>query len=169
MESSPNERLLSGPRCRGEAAPALVALIALATVLPAGRLSGQPASDAPKVSASAEVSILDVDVVVTGTDGRPVHGLTAKDFEVLLGGKPVAITNFREERDPAPTAGGPAQAAPPRRPRPGRQLRNRPGGCPVASSSSSIASTSRSRTAGGSSSTGSRSSWSGRSGHGTKP
>ncbi|MBK6403584.1 MAG: VWA domain-containing protein [Holophagales bacterium] len=112
MESSPNERLLSGPRCRGEAAPALVALIALATVLPAGRLSGQPASDAPKVSASAEVSILDVDVVVTGTDGRPVHGLTAKDFEVLLGGKPVAITNFREERDPAPTAGGPAQAAP---------------------------------------------------------
>jgi VWFA-related protein len=112
METSSNERPVAGARRRSEAVPALVALIVPATVLPAGRLSGQPASDAPKVSASAEVSILDVDVVVTGKDGRPVHGLSAADFDVLLGGKPVAITNFREERDLGPVPGGSAKAVP---------------------------------------------------------
>lgn len=112
METSSNERLVAGAPRRSEARPALVAVIVLATVLPSGRLPGQPASDAPKVSASAEVSILDVNVVVTGRDGRPVHGLSAADFEVHFGGKPVAITNFREERDLRPAPGGPAQTVP---------------------------------------------------------
>jgi len=102
------------------------------TVLPAGRAAAQPASDVPRVSASAEVSILGVDVVVTDGNGRPVHGLTASDFEVLRGGKPVAITNFHEERElaeaprpgapgvpaaeaPAPSAPEPAAVRPPRR------------------------------------------------------
>jgi VWFA-related protein len=52
------------------------------------------------------VSLLNLDVVVTGRDGRPVRGLTAADFEVRHDGKPVRITNFREERpaDLAPVA-----------------------------------------------------------------
>lgn len=112
MKPSSNEVLLAGEPHRHGAAPALLALIVLATVLPAGRLPGQPASDAPRVSASAEVSILGVDVVVTGKDGRPVHGLSAADFEVLHGGKPVAITNFHEERDLGPAPGDAAVAAP---------------------------------------------------------
>ncbi len=112
MEPSSKGVLFAGPRLRGVAAPALVVLIALATVLPAGRSTGQPASDAPRVSASAEVSILGVEVVVTDKDGRPVHGLSASDFEVLHGGKPVAITNFHEERDLGPEPGAPAAAAP---------------------------------------------------------
>lgn len=112
MESSSIEHLFAGAPRRGVAAPALAALIVLATVLPAGRLPGQPASDAPRVSASAEVSILGVEVVVTGKDGRPVHGLSAADFEVFHGGKPVAITNFHEERDLGPVPGAPGLAAP---------------------------------------------------------
>ena len=112
MESSSIEHLFAGAPRRGVAAPALAALIVLATVLPSGRLPGQPASDAPRVSASAEVSILGVEVVVTDKDGRPVHGLSAADFEVFHGGKPVAITNFHEERDLGPVPGAPGLAAP---------------------------------------------------------
>lgn len=115
MEASPNERLFAEVPRRGETAPALAALIVLSSVLLAGQLPGQPASDAPKVAASAEVSILSVDVVVTGKDGRPVQGLSAADFELLLGGKKVAVTNFREERDltPAPGTGTVEAAAAP--------------------------------------------------------
>ena len=112
MKPSSNEVPLASAPHRQEAAPALLTLIVLATVLPAGRLPGQPASDAPRVSASAEVSILGVEVVVTDKDGRPVHGLSAADFEVLHGGKPVAITNLHEERDLGPAPGAPAVAAP---------------------------------------------------------
>lgn len=77
------------------------------TVLLAGRAPAQPASDSPRVSASAEVSILGIDVVVTDKDGKPVRGLKASDFEVLHGGKPVTITNFHEGRD---VGGGPLPA-----------------------------------------------------------
>lgn len=76
----------------------LVLLLVAGTVLPAGRAPAQPAPELPRQSASAEVSILGIDVVVTDRDGRPVHGLRVEDFEVLRGGRAVAITNFREER-----------------------------------------------------------------------
>ena len=77
----------------------MAALFAVAaSVLPSGRAAAQPASDAPRIAASAEVSILGIDVVVTDRNGKPVHGLTAADFELLHGGKPVVITNFHEER-----------------------------------------------------------------------
>lgn len=77
----------------------IAALLAVAAfVLPSGRVDAQPASDAPRIAASAEVSILGIEVVVTDRSGRPVHGLTADDFEIRHGGKPVVITNFHEER-----------------------------------------------------------------------
>ncbi|MHB1048016.1 MAG: VWA domain-containing protein [Thermoanaerobaculia bacterium] len=73
-------------------------LTVAATVLGAGRAAAQPASDAPRIAASAEVSILGIDVVVADKNGKPIHGLTAADFELHHGGKPVVITNFHEER-----------------------------------------------------------------------
>ena len=85
--------------------PGVLAVAAVGAVLLAGRAPAQPAPGLPKVSASAEVSILGVDVVVTGKDGRPVHGLQAADVEVLHGGRAVAITNFHEERDLGTGAG----------------------------------------------------------------
>jgi len=112
MKSSSNGLPVSRRPRGGDAATALAALAVLAAVLPAGRSAAQPASDAPRVAASAEVSILGVDVVVTDRAGKPVHGLTAADFEVLHGGKPVAITNFHEERDLGPASGAPADAGP---------------------------------------------------------
>ncbi len=56
------------------------------------------------MTGSVELSLVNVDVVVTGKDGRPVEGLTPADFTVLHEKKPVAITNFREEKAvPAPS------------------------------------------------------------------
>ena len=107
--------LAESPASPGAAARAVLALLAgAAAVLPSGRAPAQPASDAPRVAASAEVSILGVDVVVTDRDGKPVRGLKASDFEIFHGGKPVAITNFHEERSvgESPRADEPAGEAP---------------------------------------------------------
>lgn len=76
---------------------------------------------------SLDVTVVDVDVVVTDQDGNPVRGLAREDFVVLEDGKEVALTNFaaieagrrlasgdaidgRESDPPAPVAE--AEAAP---------------------------------------------------------
>jgi len=102
----------------------------LALLLPAGRAGAQPEARPPRTTASVELSLFNLDVVVTDADGRPVHGLRAEDFEVTHGGRRVTITNFGEVR---------AEEPPPPGPRGG-------------SSSSSTGSRSRSRTGGPSSS-----------------
>lgn len=43
---------------------------------------------------TTDVSVVNVDVVVTDRDGRPVSGLGREDFELLLDGAAVAISNF---------------------------------------------------------------------------
>ncbi len=43
---------------------------------------------------SVEVGLVNVDVYVTDADGAPVHGLAAGDFELLVDGRIVAISNF---------------------------------------------------------------------------
>lgn len=58
-----------------------------------------------------EVNVVNVDVYVTGKDGKPVAGLGKADFEVFEDGKRVEITNF-EAVDRNPAAGAPAPAAP---------------------------------------------------------
>ncbi|MBV9496434.1 MAG: VWA domain-containing protein, partial [Acidobacteria bacterium] len=45
-----------------------------------------------------EVSLVNLDVIVTNRRGERVHGLTAADFEVLEDGKPRDISNFTEFR-----------------------------------------------------------------------
>ncbi len=45
-----------------------------------------------------EVRVTNVDVVVTGRDGKPVTGLTANDFELYEDGVAKEITNFLEMR-----------------------------------------------------------------------
>jgi VWFA-related protein len=54
----------------------------------------QPA--APQAGETIEVSIVNLDVVVTDKRGNRVHGLTRDDFEIFEDGKPQAITNFAE-------------------------------------------------------------------------
>ncbi len=43
---------------------------------------------------AAEVNVVNVEVVVTGAEGRPVTGLTAADFAIRENGQPVEISNF---------------------------------------------------------------------------
>jgi VWFA-related protein len=53
-----------------------------------------------------DVSIVNVDVVVTDRQNRPVTGLTAKDFEIRENNNPQPITNFTEYRTPLAKGSG---------------------------------------------------------------
>jgi hypothetical protein len=74
MKSSSNGASASRKPYGGSARKVLVMLTVAAAVLDAGRVAAQPASDAPRIAASAEVSILGVEVVVTDRNGKSVHG-----------------------------------------------------------------------------------------------
>jgi hypothetical protein len=87
---------------------AFFAFLLLAAVLVPGRGTvAQVPAEVPRISGSVETSVLEIDVVVTDKDGKPVSGLGPADFEVRIGKQPVEITNFYE-RKPAP---GPLPAA----------------------------------------------------------
>ncbi|MHB1044913.1 MAG: VWA domain-containing protein [Thermoanaerobaculia bacterium] len=61
--------------------------------------AAQPAPPTPpRTTASVELSLTNLDVVVTDAKGNPVHGLLASDFEVLHDGRPIEVTNFSEIR-----------------------------------------------------------------------
>ena len=83
------------------------AALALAAATGAGAVP--PAATPPVFSERTEVTVVNVDVVVTDRDGAPVRGLTAADFEVLRGGAPVPIVNFYavEGGRPGPSPGAP--------------------------------------------------------------
>ncbi|HJQ37628.1 MAG TPA: VWA domain-containing protein [Thermoanaerobaculia bacterium] len=78
----------------------------------------------PRLGETIEVSVVNLDVVVTDREGRRVHGLTKDDFEIREAGKPQPITNFAEYRgepaelDPERTSveGPSAAPAPTQRP-----------------------------------------------------
>ena len=59
-------------------------------------------------SDTVNVEVVNVEVVVTDKDGKPITGLTAADFRVLEDGQPVEIVNFYEvaEEPGLPVAAG---------------------------------------------------------------
>lgn len=65
-------------------------------------LSQPAATEAPRFRSAAALTLVNVDVVVTRKDGTPVEGLRAGDFVVTHDGRPVSITNFREEKREVP-------------------------------------------------------------------
>lgn len=65
-----------------------------------------------RFGATVEVSIVNVDVIVTDRSGNRVRGLTEADFEILENGKPQPITNFAEYRGEATTRTVQAPGAP---------------------------------------------------------
>lgn len=72
----------------------------VAAVLCALFAVSSPAQDIPRVSGEVlDVSIVNVDCVVTDKKGNRVKGLTKDDFEILEDGKLQAISNFAEYRD----------------------------------------------------------------------
>jgi VWFA-related protein len=56
--------------------------------------SPSDSSHLPPISERVEVSVTNVDVIVTDSKGNRVPGLTREDFEVIQDGVPQAITNF---------------------------------------------------------------------------
>jgi VWFA-related protein len=80
-----------------------VAALLLAPAVAPARQQPEPArqptasagdSDLEIFGESVDVEVVNVDVHVTGPDGRPLKGLTAADFEILEDGRPVEISNF---------------------------------------------------------------------------
>ena len=102
-----------------------VAMLVAVALAPAA--SGQPAPSPPRLREIVDVTVANVDVVVTDAKGNRVEGLTRDDFELLENGKPVKISNFAEisektistESSPAPDAlpAASAEAAPTPAPR----------------------------------------------------
>ncbi|MDQ5857274.1 MAG: hypothetical protein M3542_03220, partial [Acidobacteriota bacterium] len=52
------------------------------------------AQQPPTFTEEVEVRVMDIDVVVTGRDGRPVTDLRREDFTIRIDGKPVPIDYF---------------------------------------------------------------------------
>lgn len=104
----------------------------LAALLHPGLSLAQAPAAVPRSTASAELTLFNLDVIVTDAAGHPVHGLTARDFEVRHDGKTVGVTNFSEIRGeafpsatvrPSGTADpGSTPAAAPAAPRPPRRI-----------------------------------------------
>lgn len=69
----------------------------LAVMVPAGALWGQEEPPAAGFFETVEVEIATVEVFVSDRRGNPVMDLSRDDFELLVGGRPVPITNFYAE------------------------------------------------------------------------
>lgn len=98
------------------ASAGLALTVSLALAPPA--LLGQAPATLPRATGAVELSLVNVDVVVTGRDGKPVQGLGPSDFTVLHGKRPVTVTNFREEAPASAVAPGPPPATPEAAPEP---------------------------------------------------
>ncbi|HYK05653.1 MAG TPA: VWA domain-containing protein [Thermoanaerobaculia bacterium] len=78
------------------------------------------AQETPRLGETVEVSIVNVDVVVTDAKGNRVRGLTKDDFQIFENGKPQPVSNFAEYASDDPearvsVAGGAEPVAPPQR------------------------------------------------------
>ena len=100
-------------------------LALLAALLSSAAPAAEPPAAPPRAAASVEVSLFNLDVVVTDPSGARVRGLKAEDFEVRHDGKVVPVSNFSEIRAGATTPGRepePGAAAPSTAPRPPRRI-----------------------------------------------
>ena len=76
---------------------------------------------------SIDVDVINVEVVVTDKQGRPVTGLTRDDFEIFEDGRPVELINFHEVRSVAPESPADEPAPPDEAPGPDAAARDRGG------------------------------------------
>ncbi|MGH9368909.1 MAG: VWA domain-containing protein [Thermoanaerobaculia bacterium] len=72
----------------------LTMVLALAAAAPAGLAQEKPPEGLPPVAESVEVSVTNIEVVVTDSKGNRISGLTRDDFQIVLDGVPQTITNF---------------------------------------------------------------------------
>ncbi|HET7436213.1 MAG TPA: VWA domain-containing protein [Thermoanaerobaculia bacterium] len=88
----------------------ILALIVFVSFVPAF------AQEVPRIGEVIDVTVANVDVVVTDRSGKPVRGLTKDDFQLFESGKPQTITHFSEftSRGDATAAQSDATPRPPR-------------------------------------------------------
>lgn len=99
--------------------------LALACCLPALAAAEEKMIAPPSFTEAVEVNVVNVDVRVTDSNGRPITGLRKKDFELFEDGKRVDVSNFsavqggvsKEDGNETPSADaaaeGPAAAVAP--------------------------------------------------------
>lgn len=76
--------------------------LALLLLFPGAPLAAQVEIAEETFTDQIEVSLVNLEVVVTDRKGKPVSGLGREDFQVFEDGKPVEVTNFYAETGPAP-------------------------------------------------------------------
>ena len=69
-------------------------LAVLVSTLAGAALAQSTGAQPPALTAEVDVHVVNVDVGVTDSHGKPILGLNKNDFEVLEDGKPQPITNF---------------------------------------------------------------------------
>ena len=79
----------------------LAVCVSLLVSLLLGVLGPARAQKIPSLGETIEVSIVNVDVVVTDKDGKRIHGLTRDDFEIYENGKAQPLSHFAEYRGEA--------------------------------------------------------------------
>jgi VWFA-related protein len=82
-----------------------IAVVAAGIVMPA---AAQRVGPLPPLTAQVEVHVVNVDVSVTDSSGRPVPDLTRDDFEIFEDGRLQKITNFAVIRNVTTPASAPA-------------------------------------------------------------
>src|SRR5437879_2058780 len=91
-------------RCDAGAMIRRIALVGLlASILSPSLGSADEPPRLPRIQSSAELTLTNVDVVVTDKKGTHVLGLVPDDFEVMQDGKPMKVSNFQEVRPDSPT------------------------------------------------------------------
>ncbi len=101
---------MSGVNASSHRRGPVLAVLLLAGVAPA---QDKPAGEKRQFFETAQVNLINVEVVVTDRSGKPVTGLTQADFEVFEDGRPVAITNFYAAESPGEATGAAGPPAPP--------------------------------------------------------
>jgi VWFA-related protein len=91
--------------------PLLAPLLALAGFAASGLAQPSPLP-ATSFSEAIDVDVVNLEVFVADRSGRPVTGLAQGDFELLVDGKPVAITNFYAAAGGSGGAGGRSGGSP---------------------------------------------------------
>jgi VWFA-related protein len=77
-----------------------LALLALAAAAPAQTPAPFPTGPGDSFGESLDVDLVNVEVLATDGDGRPVLDLAESDFRIYEDGRPVALTHFSLVREP---------------------------------------------------------------------
>lgn len=88
----------------------IAAVSVLSLPLIAQEPAQEPRGEVPVVSETINVRVVNVEAVVTDASGKPVRGLSAGDFRLLVDGREVPVEYFTEVAEGTSVATKPAHA-----------------------------------------------------------